>query len=768
MIISKTWLNEFIDISKKSLAELSATLNSIGLEVDSTKSLRVPDKIVVGFVKEKSKVENSDKLNLCKVDVGSEVLDIVCGASNVEAGQFVAVALEDALMPSGLVIKKAKLRGVQSCGMICSSTELGLAKINDGIMVLDESIGTLELGKALNEYELFNDELIEVELTPNRGDCLSIYGIARDLAAAFSMDLKKQENFIENEKALGIGRILRIHADKNLNGAFIYRIIELKDEVKLDLLSKLRLASIEELEKNDIQNILNYATHASGVLFNAYDLKSECKIALKISKGTHGESKVIYKDECLSVSGIYTKPSLDKNSRLIIIEANYTKPCIIAEAKNAYKEQDAKMLYRSFRGSEPRLALGMDYLLSYLLKFQDISIYSGSQQNLYNPQAIELTFTALEVSMLVGKDIDRNTISSILKNLGFEINLIDENLISAKVPLYRSDISNFADVCEEIVRIIGIDNIPSKALEFTECKRLNKTYFEYLNLLELRKKAVANGYFESVHYVLDSKEELHKLGFKSPSLKLVNPLNSELDTLRSTLINHLLNALSFNAKNSQKSIKLFESGMVFDEEANERTNFALVFSGLKEEAKIANKAKPELVDFYTFLLELKNIIGDFELKNSNLSFLSPYEQANVYKNGQNIGFVGRLHCAIEDEKDLSKTYLSELDLQALKPDFKKAKNISKFPQSSRDLSILIPKGFEYEKIKTCIENLKLKNLKSFRVVDLYSDESLKEHFSLTINLVFQDEDKTLEDSEVGIYIEQIIGSLKEKLNLDLR
>lgn len=186
MIITRTWLSEFIDIKNKSLEDLSKALNDIGIEVDSTRNLRVADKVVVGFVKEKTKLENSDKLNVCKVDVGNEDLQIVCGAKNVAEGQFVAVALVGAKL-GDLVIKKAKLRGVESAGMICSSTELGLAKINDGIMVLDESIGELELGKALNSYALFNDDLIEVELTPNRGDCLSIYGIARDLSAMISI-----------------------------------------------------------------------------------------------------------------------------------------------------------------------------------------------------------------------------------------------------------------------------------------------------------------------------------------------------------------------------------------------------------------------------------------------------------------------------------------------------------------------------------------------------------------------------------------------------
>ena len=284
----------------------------------------------------------------------------------------------------------------------------------------------------------------------------------------------------------------------------------------------------------------------------------------------------------------------------------------------------------------------------------------------------------------------------------------------------------------------------------------------------LRHKAVANGYFESVHYVLDSEEELGALGFKASKTKLINPISTELNALRPTLINHLLNAVSFNTKNSKKIIKLFTSGAVFDENLNEKSKIAFVFSGFKDEPKIANKAKPEFIDFYSFLLEMKTIIGDFTLNRAHYGFLNPYEQASVHKNGLCIGFVGRVHLGIERDKDLQKTYLCELDLSALQNEPKKAKPYSKFPQMSRDLSVIIPKDYEYEKIKDCIKALKIGILKSFRVVDLYEDASLQGKYSLTIAFVFQNDEKTLADNEVSEQMELIVRSLDENLGLKLR
>ncbi|MCH5336285.1 MAG: phenylalanine--tRNA ligase subunit beta [Campylobacter sp.] len=773
MIITKSWLNEWIDVEKQSLEDLVKTLNSIGIEVDDARHLKAPDKVVVGFVKEKIKHENSDKLNICKVDVGNEVLQIICGAANVEVGQFVPVALKGAIMPNGMQIKEAKLRGVDSYGMICSSNELGFAKVNDGILVLDESIGKLELGKALNRYTLFNDELIEVELTPNRGDCLSIYGIARDLSAALDLDFRKIPVFKDDEKVLAIGRILKLVASKELNSFHLYKVIELKQKFETTLLINLRLAQIDSLNSNSIENLLNYTTHSTGVLFNAYDLhsisKKNSEFVLNLNKENHGETKIMCQDKPLSVSGICQEKGfkLGANSKIIILEAHYTKPFIIAEAKDCYKKQDEKLVYRSFRGSEPKLNIGMNFLLHLLQKNPDIIIYSSSQQILEKKENSVIDINVENISKIIGQEVHKDTVLKILKKLKFESVIHGEHHMSVKIPLHRPDIVNLADICEEIVRMIGIDNIASKGLEFTEKNRINETYKEYKKLLILRNKAADNGYFESLHYVLDNEEELKELGFELAKLKLINPITAELSTLRTTLLNHLLNAASFNIKNSKKIIKLFESGAVFNAANEEFAHMALIHCGFKEEAGISNKAKPALVDFYSFLSDIKNILGAFELKNSNHSFLSPYEQADLYVNGVKIGFLGRLNLELERKKDLLQTYVCEFDLNLFKQSPKIAKLYSKFPSVSRDLSILIPKDFSYEKVKNCIEGLKLDFLESFRVVDLYDDESLKGKLSLTINFVFKSLDKTLEEAEISACMDKILKNL-EKLGLSLR
>mgnify|MGYP003419403470 FL=1 len=228
MIITRSWLEEFIDISKIPTDDICKTLNAIGFEVDSLERISIAPKVVIGKVLEKEKHPDADKLNICQVDLGTHQVQIVCGAKNVEAGQFVPVATVGCDLGNNFVIKEAKLRGVESNGMICSATELGLPKLNDGILELDDSIGELVLGKELKEYSKLNDDIIEIGLTANRGDCLSINGIVRELGAFYSIVLIECDKKINYNK-LGIGQLLEIECDKHIDSSLSFIVIDFSD-----------------------------------------------------------------------------------------------------------------------------------------------------------------------------------------------------------------------------------------------------------------------------------------------------------------------------------------------------------------------------------------------------------------------------------------------------------------------------------------------------------------------------------------------------------
>ncbi|WP_169974263.1 MULTISPECIES: phenylalanine--tRNA ligase subunit beta [unclassified Campylobacter] len=777
MMISRNWLNEWVDIANVDSERILKTLNSIGLEVDSFNSVRIPKNIVVGYVKSRDKHPDADKLSVCQVDVGSETLQIVCGAKNVEAGQFVPVALIGAVMPSGLEIKKTKLRGVESSGMICSSTELGLVKVNDGILPLDESIGELKLGRELCEYSLLNDDIIEIDLTPNRGDCLSVYGIARDLSAALDLPLRDVSKYEEAENLLGIGRILTLRTEENIQSNLQYRAFELKEKFSENLLMKMRLAIIECSKQNCVERLLEYVTYSTGVIFNAYDYdklkKDDGRVVFDIDKDAHSASKIMVGGENLGVAGIYQSDAakIDDNSKIIVIEASYTNPEIIATT--IY--EDKKMprfdyVYRSLRGSEPNINFGADYLFKMLAGSKSALIYAGSQQSILQKEPRVVSFTMSEMNRMIGQEVLKNDVVKILKKLGFEVNFnVEKDSANVKVPHFRHDIINAQDVCEEIVRIIGIDNIASKPLKFSEQNRINDTFVDYKNALNLRRKAASSGFFESVHYVFDDLNELNELGFKPCKVEIANPISNELNTLRPTLVNHLLKSAERNIKNSKKSVKIFEFGSVFDENGSQSERFGFVASGLVREPSLLNSAKPSEIGFLSFASAVRNAIGEFELKPSkDINYLSEFEQAEIYRNGVKVGYIGRVNVVVENRFDLPKTYLCEVDFGKLKFSSVAVKTYSKFPAISRDLSLIVPDDMKFEVIKECINALKIRCLKEFLPVDIYRDKNLGSNSSLTVKFVFQDIEKTLEDEEIALIMDKILDSLKKNLNIGVR
>ncbi|HHB95361.1 MAG TPA: phenylalanine--tRNA ligase subunit beta, partial [Campylobacterales bacterium] len=260
MIITRTWLNNFIDIEKISNEKLYETFNSIGLEVDSMKTYYIPSKVVIGEIISCEKHPNADKLNVCQINVGDATHQIVCGASNVVDAKYVAVATIGAKLGDDFEIKKATLRGVESSGMVCSSTELGLPNTGDGIMILDESIGEIVVGKELNEYPKVADTVIELELTANRGDCLSVHGVARDLSAALDIPMNNLEYGSDNKIKLGLARVAELKTSGSINGKLKYTMVDI-DELHTSFVISLRLAFINELQKDNLNNIVKYIIH---------------------------------------------------------------------------------------------------------------------------------------------------------------------------------------------------------------------------------------------------------------------------------------------------------------------------------------------------------------------------------------------------------------------------------------------------------------------------------------------------------------------------
>ncbi len=777
MIVTRSWLEEWIDLKGITTDELVKTFNSIGLEVDSVRTYKVPSKIIFGKVLECEKHPDADKLNVCKVDIGTSIRQIVCGASNVRKGLDVVVATIGATMPSGMLIKPVKLRGVESEGMICSASEIGLDDTKDGIMELDSSIGKYELGQEVSENIFLSDDIIEIELTANRGDCLSIRGIARDLSAAYDRPLKEQ-NVEENEdRRIGIGRILSLTHDNDLNVNLRYRAVDL-DNLKLPFIVKLRLAQIDDTRESDIEAIMLYATHSTGVILRAYKYDFFCQenktmAKIELTEDENGFACIMGKEKA-SIIGIIqedsSKVNYDKGT--ILIEASYIPPDIISKKMSVHKIDAGPMYYRTSRGSEPELNKGLGFCLDLIEHSSDSSIYGGNIELCDSYEDKIVSVSKEEIDAIIGADIDKMKITKILKNLGFNTSKSQTNNFVIVVPRFRHDIVNKQDIIEEIVRMVGIDNIPSKPFTFTEANRLEDDYFAYKKKRDFRHKSAYSGFFESVHFVFDEKKVLQRYGFETTQseLELLNPIVNTLDTLRPTLLTGLLKAASGNAKNGYASIKLFEIGSVFTSSREESVKMAMLFSGNKESENLLNGGRPSKIDFGSFTQSISNIIGDFELQEfKTMHTLSHiYQSASVLIEGEVVGELFRVHPEVEKEYDLDVTYLCELDFEKLPYKLKTAQKISKYQASFRDLSLLMPQDMAYEKIKELIESSSIENLIRFYPVDKYTDESLGDKMSLSIRFVLQSHEKTLQEEDITNVMDTILDTLQSKLEIGLR
>ncbi len=772
MIITRSWLEEFIDISKIPTDDICKTLNAIGFEVDSLERISIAPKVVIGKVLEKEKHPDADKLNICQVDLGTHQVQIVCGAKNVEVGQFVPVATVGCDLGNDFIIKEAKLRGVESNGMICSATELGLPKLNDGILELDDSIGELVLGKELKEYSKLNDDIIEIGLTANRGDCLSINGIVRELGAFYSIVLIECDKKINYNK-LGIGQLLEIECDKHIDSSLSFIVIDFSD-FKLNILQKLRTAIIGKFqENNDVKNILTYTTHTTGVILNAYSKE-------KTIKGENLNIMYIKKDE-LGFDNIYGTEQLSKicvehneidtNDTNFIIEASYINPELISKKVFDAKIKTGEVYYKASRGSEPNIDYGINYL-STLVSKSGASIYGGCETFVEDKEKLTLDISVNKINAIIGQEIPKIEIERILVSLGFVVKDIGSILV-IKVPYYRHDIKNIADITEEIVRIIGIDNIIAKPLQIDEVNRVNKTSNDLIKKNKLRFKAIENGFYETLTYVFCSKENLEKYNFKTvkDELELINPIVKELNTYRTTILLNLVEACANNFKVGGKSTAFFEIGTIFDENRAESKKISFIQSGSAELEDFTNAGKPKNIDFFSFSKKILNTIGKFDLEPmtqiDNL-FIHPYQNANVLIDGKVVGYICKLHPSVCTDFDLNDTFIAEIDFEAIKNDIIKTSSYSKFQSSKKDLTIIVPKSLEYKEIKKVINSLYNSNIKQFNLIDIYHDEKLGENESLTIRFVLQNDEKTMEEDDITTTMNSILDALNNKLSIGLR
>ncbi|MGL2691082.1 phenylalanine--tRNA ligase subunit beta [Helicobacter pylori] len=763
MKLSVNDLNVFVN-TPKDIVKLCEDLSCLGLEVESCISCIAPKNVVVGKVLEKAPHKNAEKLSVCQVDVGKEVLQIVCGAKNVAPNQFVPVALKGAIIGS-TTIAKTELRGVESCGMICSSIELGFPKINDGILELDESVGELVLGKELNEYAPFNTHVLEISLTPNRGDCLSVLGIAREISAFYHTPLKpiKALNFTPKSD------LITLSAGENIESHLAYYLV-CNHSLKTPLNVKLSLAHNNALSENDLNNFIEFSAHFSGVIMNAYSL-NKTPMDLSVKNDENDLESVYINHQKRSTIAIKHQDQKDL-SECLLLEASYTDPISLSLKLHALKDKTLQkgnaLIYRSARGSNPNLSDGLNFLSAHL----KATILEGKQTQ-HSLKDRTLKFQLEDITEILGLVIEAEKIQGILKNLGFKVSIKEPNskpqILEVIVPNFRHDIKTIQDIAEEILRFVGIDNLISKPLDCISSKNSNPHYDTHRFFENLKHKALACGFKEVVHYVFYSKEKQQKLGFEvlEDPLELQNPITTELNTLRTSLVCGLLDASLRNKNLGFKSIALYEKGSVYNAKREEIQKLGFLASGLQKKESYPD-AKGKAWDFYSFAECVSKVIGDFSLEKltAQTPINHPYQSAKIIQNNEIIGVIAKIHPKVIQELDLFESYYAEIGASKLKRPAMLLKPFSIYPSSVRDLTLIIDENTAFSRIKKALKDAQIPNLSEILSLDVFKESD--NTIALSVRCVIHSLEKTLNDEEVNSAVQKALEILEKEFNARLK
>ncbi|MGL2600786.1 phenylalanine--tRNA ligase subunit beta [Helicobacter pylori] len=756
-------LNVFVN-TPKDIAKLCEDLSCLGLEVESCTPCVAPKNVVVGKVLEKAPHKNAEKLSVCQVDVGKEVLQIVCGAKNVAPNQFAPIALNGALIGS-TTIAKTELRGVESHGMICSSIELGFPKINDGILELDESVGELVLGKELNEYAPFNTHVLEISLTPNRGDCLSVLGIAREISAFYHTPLKpiKALNFTPKSD------LITLITGENIESHLAYYLIY-NHSLKTPLNIKLSLAHNNALSENNLNNFLEFSAHFSGVIMNAYSLNTT-PMDLSVKNDENNLESVYINHQKRSIIAIKHQVQKDL-SEYLLLEASYTDPVSLSLKLHALKDKtlqkDNALIYRSARGSNPNLSDGLNFLSAHLK-----ATILESKQTEHSLKDRALTFQLEDITEILGLAVEEEKIQGILKNLGFKVSAKEPNskppILEVVAPNFRHDIKTIQDIAEEILRFVGIDNLISKPLHCVSSKNSNPHYDTHRFFENLKHKALACGFKEVIHYVFYSKEKQQKLGFEvlEDSLELQNPITTDLNTLRTSLVCGLLDASLRNKNLGFKSIALYEKGSVYNAKREEIQKLGFLVSGLQKKESYPD-AKGKAWDFYSFAECVSKVIGDFNLEKltAQTPINHPYQSAKIIQNNEIIGTIAKIHPKVIQELDLFESYYAEIDAFKLKRPAMLLKPFSIYPSSVRDLTLIINENTAFSRIKKALKDAQIPNLSEILPLDIFKESH--NTIALSLRCVIHSLEKTLNDEEVNSAMQKALEILEKEFNARLK
>ncbi len=789
MKFSEQWLREWVNpaVDTETLCE---QLTMAGLEVDGMEPA-APEfsGVVVGEVLEAEQHPNADKLRLCTVSTGENTHQIICGAPNARAGIKVAVAEVGAVLPGNFKIKKAKLRGVESLGMLCSDSELGLSDEHDGIIELPADA---PIGQDLRDYLNLDDQCIEVDLTPNRGDCLGIRGIAREVGVINQLEVCRPD-IIDVPEATDDTVSIELHAPEACP-RYVGRIIRgvnPQAETPHWMVEKLRRSGIRAIYP--LVDITNFVLLELGHPMHAFDLR-EIKGGIRVRYPHENETLVLLDgreveltedtlliadhERPLALAGIMggEHSGIADDTCDVLLESAWFNPLsIVGKARHYGLHTDASHRYE--RGVDPELQVTALQRATQLV----LEICGGvagkvvdQRNDDYRKGVAPINLRRVRIERLLGVTLADEQIEDILKRLELTPEKNEDGWL-VSIPSHRFDITIEADLIEEIARIYGYNQITAKK-SLGEMAMIERPE-SHVELYGIKRLLADRGYQEAITYSFVDPELQNLMFPERDSMKLMNPISSDMSDMRISLLPGLVHTLKHNQSFRESRVRLFESGLRFIKSGDtlkQTPGLAGLVYGPRLSENWENQNDP--VDFYDLKGDVEALLSlagenEIEFIPAQHSSLHPGQCALVKFNGETAGYIGAIHPAIATKIKLAgPVFLFELDLDVISqgtiPEFNAW---SKYPSSSRDLAVVVDEEVKASEIISAVEAAAGKSLQKARIFDIYRGKGVDlGRKSVALGLIFCDFSTTLTDTEINEVFSKVVKHLSDTLNATLR
>ncbi|PVZ20181.1 MULTISPECIES: phenylalanine--tRNA ligase subunit beta [unclassified Pseudomonas] len=791
MKFSENWLRGWVS-PQANRDELVARLSMAGLEVDAV----IPaagqfSGVVVGEVLATEQHPDADKLRVCQVSDGKETFQVVCGAPNVRPGLKIPFAQIGAELPGDFKIKKAKLRGVESNGMLCSAAELQISEENDGLMELPADA---PVGLSIREYLDLDDASIELGLTPNRGDCLSLAGLAREVGALYNTPVTRPEVLPVaplNQETRPVELLAPAACPRYLGR--VIKNVDLSRPTPLWMVERLRRSEIRSIDA--AVDITNYVMLELGQPMHAFDL-GEIRGGVRVRMADEGEKLVLLDgqevtlrsdtlviadhERALAIAGVMggEHSGVAAGTRDLFLESAFFEPVSVAGKARSYGlHTDAS--HRFERGVDFNLAReAIERATALLLEITGGEpgpvIEAVSAEHL--PKVAPVTLRAERVSQMLGLDLGAGEIEQLLRGLGLGVEANGAGQWSVSIPSHRFDISLEVDLIEELARLYGYNRLPVRYPQARLAPEQRSE--EKAELPALRRLLVARGYQEAITYSFIDPKLFERFNPGVQPLTLANPISADMAAMRVSLWPGLVSAVQHNLNRQQTRVRLFESGL----------RFVGQLENLKQEPMLAGVAcgnrLPEAwangndkLDFFDVKADVEAILGhagalaSFTFVPGSHPALHPGQAARIEREGREVGYIGALHPELTKALGLDRTlYVFELLLaEVAEGRLPKFKELSRFPEVRRDLALVVDQSVAAEAVLSDIRSNAGEWLTDLKLFDVYQGKGIDPHRkSLAVGLTWQHPSRTLNDEEVNATTQSILTSLENRLNATLR